>query len=128
MMKNGKKTEFEVITRVTPTVGSSYTQTSGAIIELTYFTKTDRTIVKVDKDKLETLLNDAQLIDLSDKTAESVHILNLAKQNSLLVMNNPNATQKQVDTAYDNLIKAINGLQQIVVEEPTPSPEPNPQP
>ncbi|NLW28883.1 MAG: Stk1 family PASTA domain-containing Ser/Thr kinase [Erysipelothrix sp.] len=121
-----EKTEFEVITRVTPTVGSSYTQTSGAIIELTYFTKTERTIVKVDKVKLETLLNDAQLIDLSDKTAESVHILNLAKQNSLLVMNNPDAKQKQVDDAYDNLLNAINGLQQIVVEDPTP--EPNPQP
>ncbi len=121
-----EKTEFEVITRVTPTVGSSYTQTSGAIIELTYFTKSERTIVKVDKVKLETLLNDAQLIDLSDKTAESVHILNLAKQNSLLVMNNPDAKQKQVDDAYDNLLNAINGLQQIVVEDPTP--EPNPQP
>jgi glutathione synthase/RimK-type ligase-like ATP-grasp enzyme len=82
--------------------------------------------VKVDKVKLETLLNDAQLIDLSDKTAESVHILNLAKQNSLLVMNNPDAKQKQVDDAYDNLLNAINGLQQIVVEDPTP--EPNPQP
>lgn len=123
-----EKTEFEVITRVTPTVGSSYTQTSGAIIELTYFTKTERTIVKVDKVKLETLLNDSQLIDLSDKTAESVHILNLAKQNSLLVMNNPDAKQKQVDDAYDNLLNAINGLQQKVIEEPDPTPEPNPQP
>lgn len=123
-----EKTEFEVITRVTPTVGSSYTQTSGAIIELTYFTKTERTIVKVDKSNLETLLNDAQKIVLNDKTPDSVQILNLAKQNTLLVINNPEASQQQVDEAYDNLLNAINGLQQIIVEEPEPDPIPEPEP
>ena len=120
-----EKTEFEVITRVTPSVGSSYTQTSGAIIELTYFTKTDRIIEKVNKTKLETLLNDSQKIDLSDKTPETVQILNLAKQNTLLVLNNPDASQKQVDSAYDNLLNAINGLQQIIIEE-EPGTDPTP--
>lgn len=74
---------------------------------------------KVDKSELSTLLNTAKAIDTNKYTVESVSVLKTNIANGESVLNDPNATQAEVDEAVGNLKNAIESL-----EETTDKPNP----
>jgi len=77
--------------------------------------------VEADKSKLYKSLSQAyecMLYDYALYTPETVKALNAPYEAAVLVYQDPYATQKEVDTARNNLKKYLNRLEKIVVEEP----------
>lgn len=113
-------TNFEVVTRMSPVGGSSYTTSSSTPVILTYWTKTDREIIKSDKTALQALITTAQNIDTTGKTEDSVRSLVLAIENANNVLANEDATQSTVDSALKNLQDSIDMLKDITVAPEAP--------
>lgn len=115
-----ERTKFEEVTRMSPAGGTSYSTSSKNPVTLTYWTKTDREIVKSDKTALEALIQQAQNLDTSNKTPDSVRSLNIAIENARNVFNNEDATQDTVDSALRNLQESIELLKDISVPPSNP--------
>lgn len=115
-----EETDFEVVTRISPTQGSSFTPSDTNQITLTYYTKSDRVIVKTDKTALQQRVTEASQLETSLMTQESVYALNLAIENAQNVLNNDNATQENVENALARLNEAISLLKPIPVMPNTP--------
>lgn len=79
--------------------------------------------VEVDFSKLEQLVDGTHGIDLTKYTDESTDAVYFYLIEAEAVLANENATQTEVDTAYDNLAKALSGL---VLKDETPVEPTNP--
>ena len=64
-----------------------------------------------DKSLLEELINQANGLNVANYTKASFDGLTKALDEAKVVLDNPNATQEEVDNAKDILVKAIAGLQ-----------------
>jgi len=64
----------------------------------------------VDKSRLRALVTRAEAVRLADYTELSADALREALRDARAVLNNSNATQRNVNTAHDNLLEALNGL------------------
>lgn len=111
-----ENTEFEVVTQMTPSQNSSFTPSDSNSITLTYWSKTEREIIKVDKTLLTNKVAEAQGMDTSIMTQESVYALSLAIKNAENVLANEASTQQVVDDALTALNDAINLLRPIPVK------------
>jgi serine/threonine-protein kinase len=119
-----EETEFEVVTRMSPLAGSSYSTASKLPVVLTYWEKSDREIVKADKTALTALIDNATSLDVSNKTEDSVRSLNIAIENARNVINNDDATQQQVDSALSNLQQSIDFLRDVTLPPQNPTVNP----
>ena len=63
------------------------------------------------KDLLEELINQAEILNVANYTKTSYTVLKDALNEAKLVLDNPNASQVEVDATKDVLAKAIAGLQ-----------------
>ncbi len=63
------------------------------------------------KDLLEELINQAEMLNVANYTKTSYSVLKDALNEAKLVLDNPNASQVEVDATKDVLAKAIAGLQ-----------------
>ena len=70
----------------------------------------DNETIEVDFSKLEQLVDETHAIDLTKYTDESTDTVYFYLIEAEAVLANENATQTEVDTAYDNLAKALNSL------------------
>ncbi|WP_238654374.1 S-layer homology domain-containing protein [Paenibacillus piscarius] len=73
--------------------------------------------IKVDKTVLEGKVSEAGKLDKKEYTAESWSNLELELAEANVVLNNPNATQEQVDVAVAKLTDAIDQLEKIKVDK-----------
>ncbi len=115
------ETEFEVITSMSPRQNSTFTPSERNQITLQYWTKTERDVVKVDKEALIERISFASQLDTSLMTNETVYALKLAIQNAQLIVDNENASQSQVDGALATINEAINLLRPIPVTPSNPT-------
>lgn len=115
------ETEFEVITSMSPRQNSTFTPSERNQITLQYWTKTERDVVKVDKEALIERISFASQLDTSLMTNETVYALELAIQNAQLIVDNENASQSQVDGALATINEAINLLRPIPVTPSNPT-------
>ncbi|NLW52721.1 MAG: SH3 domain-containing protein [Tissierellia bacterium] len=72
--------------------------------------------VVVDKSKLEEALAKAKEADTTNKTPESIEALEQAIDKAELILDNPDVTQAEVDATTEEVLKAIEGLQEILPE------------
>ena len=70
-------------------------------------------LLEVDKSELEALVADIEDIDISKYTTESVNKFNLELSNAKSILADNEATQEEVDSAYNTLIKAYLDLRLI---------------
>ncbi|QUL54948.1 FIVAR domain-containing protein [Paenibacillus tritici] len=75
------------------------------------------TVLKVDKTALEGKVTEAGTLDKKEYTAESWSNLERELTEANNVLNNPNATQDQVDQALAELQKALDDLEKIKVDK-----------
>lgn len=85
-------------------------------------------IVKVDKTELQALYDLHKEKKESDYTAETWEVFETALNGALDVLNNDNATQDDVNTAYKALENAVTQLKDAETSKPEPEPEPEPEP
>ena len=81
---------------------------------------------KANKENLEDILNQAQAVDLSGYTAESVAVFQAALAEAQAVMADETLSvedQDAVDAAVEALASAMNGLTAETTPQPTQSPE-----
>ncbi|WP_346697925.1 FIVAR domain-containing protein, partial [Thomasclavelia spiroformis] len=75
-----------------------------------------------DKSLLEDLINQANGLDSANYTKASFDGLTKALDEAKVVFNDPNATQKEVDSAKATLEKAIAGLQTVTTDNTVSTP------
>ncbi|WP_341183255.1 S-layer homology domain-containing protein [Paenibacillus sp. FSL H7-0756] len=75
------------------------------------------TVTKVDKTALQGKVTEAGALDKKEYTAESWSKLELELAEANTVLNNPEATQEQVDAAVVKLTDAINQLEKVKVDK-----------
>lgn len=109
---------FNTVVEISPEAGTLYQQSEGRTVELRYYEETDR--VAVDKTALFSDINRAHDIDTTDKTPDTVEVLQRALTDAQGVYVDPDATQAEVDEVRRFLIMAIEGLETI---PPEPEPE-----
>lgn len=86
------------------TIDSAYVALRQAIFELRLIPN---------KDKLKELINKVENMDLSGYTTESVQVLRRALLEAKAVIEDSEASQKDVDIRFSNLQKAIDGLKKV---------------
>ena len=75
-----------------------------------------------DKSLLEELINQANGLNVANYTKESFDGLTKALDEAKVVFDNPDATQKEVDSAKDVLAKALAGLQTVTTDNTVKTP------
>lgn len=65
------------------------------------------------KDLLQGMINKVQTLNAANYTVETWDIVTSALQEAIAVINNPEASQEDVDKARDGLVKGIAGLQVV---------------
>lgn len=99
---------FNTVIEVNPPAGTLYEQKEGTSIELRYWEETDRQ--RVDLTQLQRVIAEAEVVDTTDKTVESVEAFNQAYENATGVLNAPDNTQEIIDMAAIALRNAIDNL------------------
>lgn len=74
----------------------------------------------VDKSALSDLINDHKTLTAEDFTAETWAAYTKVLNAAMDVLNDDQATQKEVDAAVDSLTAALRSLEKVTVVEPTP--------
>jgi hyaluronoglucosaminidase len=104
---------YEDVNAMQPEVNEAYTNLVNAFLNLRLIP---------DKSLLEELINQANGINAANYTKASYKVLSDALNEAKEVLNNPNATQEQVDSAKATLEKAISGLQTVSTDNTVSTP------
>ena len=104
---------YEDVNAMQPEVNEAYTNLVTAFLNLRLIP---------DKSLLEDLINQAEGLNSANYTKASFDGLTKALNEAKVVFENPNATQKEVDSAKATLEKAIAGLQTVTTDNTVSTP------
>ena len=104
---------YEDLNAMQPEVNTAYNELVTAFLNLRLIP---------DKSLLEELINQANGLNVANYTKASFDGLTKALDEAKVVFDNPDATQKEVDSAKDVLAKALAGLQTVTTDNTVKTP------